>query len=248
MIVTADKEALLIDTGPSDSGTEALIPLLEEYGITALTLIITHFDADHMGNVDELVEAGFDIHVYDRGTDPLDPSYLDYLYLSLLEGKREALLAGSVLTPRDDLVITTIVSDGSFEDGTKIEIESENEKSLGLLLEYGSFKLFAGGDLTGGGNETVDLETHTADLTGPVDVLIVNHHGSNTSSNEHFLRILDPVVSVLSVGANAYGHPTPEVMNRLSQIGSSVYKTEEGDIDILVHMDGSFEVEGDSYP
>ncbi|GAH55576.1 unnamed protein product, partial [marine sediment metagenome] len=68
-------------------------------------------------------------------------------------------------------------------------------------------------------------------------VLKVAHHGSNTSTTEEFLAVVNPQLAVISVGAdNKFGHPTPEVMERLEEkLGSeNIYRTDEhGTIELI---------------
>jgi len=73
-----------------------------------------------------------------------------------------------------------------------------------------------------------ELITHRANLTSTV--LKVAHHGSDTSTTPEFLVVVNPQLAVISVGANnRFGHPTPEVMERLeNRIGSeNIYRTDE---------------------
>jgi len=61
-------------------------------------------------------------------------------------------------------------------------------------------------------------------------VLKVAHHGSETSTSAQFLAAVDPEVAVISVGAdNPFGHPGPEVMERLiDRLGKdNVHRTDE---------------------
>ena len=68
-----------------------------------------------------------------------------------------------------------------------------------------------------------------------IDFLKVGHHGSNTSSSEYFIDMINPKYSLISVGKNnRYGHPKKEVLNVLSK--TKIYRT---DIDgsIMVNLD-----------
>ena len=61
-------------------------------------------------------------------------------------------------------------------------------------------------------------------------VLKVAHHGSKTSTTSQFLAAVDPEVAVVSVGTNnTFGHPSPEVLERLiDRLGEdNVYRTDE---------------------
>jgi competence protein ComEC len=58
------------------------------------------------------------------------------------------------------------------------------------------------------------------------DVLIVPHHGSNTSSSIEFLQVVDPHIALVSAGfQNPFNHPAPVVMKRYKELGITVYST-----------------------
>lgn len=64
------------------------------------------------------------------------------------------------------------------------------------------------------------------------DVLMLGHHGSNTSSDAMFLATVDPDYVIVSAGAdNRYGHPHPEVIDRVEATGATILETaKEGTI------------------
>jgi len=112
---------------------------------------------------------------------------------------------------------------------------SENDYSIGAVISMGVFDEWIGGDLDGQfvasefGYVYHDIELSVAAEVGDVDVLKVNHHGSDHSSNVTFVNQLDPEVSIISVGDdNTYGHPRQAVMD-LVLATSDVYLTERGD-------------------
>lgn len=94
---------------------------------------------------------------------------------------------------------------------------NENMCSITFRLRYGAFDYFAGGDIQGvvpfGAPAWHDVETPIAQVSGPVDVQVVDHHGYADSQNGMLLSALRP--RVLVVPAWAVSHPAPEVLERI---------------------------------
>jgi len=63
-------------------------------------------------------------------------------------------------------------------------------------------------------------------------VLKVAHHGSKTSSSQLLLETWRPQIALISAGrGNSFGHPAPEVIQRLESIGARIYRTDlDGEI------------------
>ena len=60
----------------------------------------------------------------------------------------------------------------------------------------------------------------------PVDVLLVPHHGSQTSSTSSFIAVLKPRWAVVQAGyRNRYGHPAPQVLARYEALGVKLVST-----------------------
>lgn len=154
--------------------------------------------------------------------------------------------------------------DGQMVD-VSIAENKDNDLSIATVIEYGNFSYFIGGDLTGGGNNTTDMETEIIPVVGDIDVLKLSHHGSKTSSNINFLRATSPEVVVISVGDGGvnkgYRLPRQEVLDRVASLDSQpkVYSTHKGedgtlpdqiiaDSHIVIHTDGrSYTVNGTAY-
>jgi len=94
---------------------------------------------------------------------------------------------------------------------------NENMFSNGFRLQYGRFRYFTGGDLPGtpdpGFPAWHALEAAIAPVIGPVDVHVVNQHGSMGEESEPFLRTLRS--TVLIVPSWAPSHPAPDVLKRI---------------------------------
>jgi beta-lactamase superfamily II metal-dependent hydrolase len=78
------------------------------------------------------------------------------------------------------------------------ELPNENTCSCASVIENGAFRYFAGGDITGivelGRPDWFDVESPVADVVGPVDVAVLNHHGHRDTHNEHYVAAIRPRV------------------------------------------------------
>ena len=107
------------------------------------------------------------------------------------------------------------------------EPDNENISSIVIEITYGNQKYLFMGD--------AEEENEAARKWNDVDVLKVGHHGSNTSSTDKFLKQVMPEISIISVGeGNSYELPKEKILNRLENIGSTIYRTDnDGTIQIV---------------
>lgn len=273
LIVSPSGQAVLIDGGPIGAG-QAIREALPFSGMEQLAYILTsHYDADHIGGVDEVI-AGTDgiaftaddlrptLGVLDRG-DEDTPQTIQYDdYASLVDPMRQTIAPGRQISFTDGLEMTCIVVNGETEDGVLFPGNTleENSRSAGWLIRYGDFRYWTGGDLPGDDGE-VDIEDAVAAMIGPVELLHTHHHGSKTATGDAFLEVLSPTVALISAGDdNRYGHPASEVIDRLVDAGIDVFATHVADEDLIEDItitgasivisgnrSGEFSVNGISY-
>jgi competence protein ComEC len=103
---------------------------------------------------------------------------------------------------------------------------------VAILLTYGTARVLLAGDAEAKEEEYMA----NGPYTGPLTVLKVTHHGSNTSSTPLFLSRFSPKIAVIQCGAdNPYGHPTPETLDRLQRTGAKIFRNDEhGDVIVTI--------------
>ena len=183
-------------------------------------LILSHYDADHIGGVPELLREMAVGTIYLPDT-PFDEEARDAL-------TAEAAAHGAeVCILREDCTIP--LGTGSLTVFAPVSLESDNAACASILYSLGDYDMLATGDLDEAAEHRL-LQTHSLPK---VEVYIVGHHGSSTSSGMELLRTIQPETALISVGKNSYGHPAAETLKRLSELGTVVYRTDlNGDLEI----------------
>jgi beta-lactamase superfamily II metal-dependent hydrolase len=223
LLISPSGQTFLFDGGSNGDGNGTVVPLLNSLGISHLDYVgASHYHADHVGGLDEVWNSGITASIcFDRGDNnqPTTQSYTDYK--SRYSSVRQTISPGQVIDLGGGVTLTCIVVDGKLSNGNTVNISGssqlENSSSIGYHIDYGDFQMWMGGDLTGGGNGTTNVESSVAPLVGDVDVYQANHHGSRTSSNSTWISYLKPEFTVLPCGSNnPYGYPTQEVIDRIN--------------------------------
>lgn len=220
---------MLIDGGDVQT-REQLVQFLTDYGVTELDYVVgTHPHNDHIGGLDMVVKE-FDVKTI------LMPKAVSTTkaFERLTEAIRQKGLKIKAPVPGDEFILgdDVRISTLSPQPG---EYEDVNNYSIVFLVEFGNTRFM----FTGDAEKLVEDEilAHGDDIRA--DVLYLGHHGSNTSTSGAFLQAVSPSIGVISCGKdNSYNHPHEKVVNRLTDAGVEIYRT---DIDgtITVVSDGS---------
>jgi len=213
---------IVIDGGPRtperDAGRRVVVPFLRGQGVGRVAVVVaTHGDADHLGGLPAVVEA-FDPELVLEPGEPLGrPLYLEFLAGVEASGARwHAARAGDRIEV--DGVVLEVLSPDSLWLRLPLEV---NEHGVVLRVRYGAVRLLFQADAG------LPVEGRLAGTVGRVEVLKVGHHGSKTATSDAWLDELAPREAVISVGRNNhYGHPAPEVLERLARHGVTVLRTD----------------------
>lgn len=239
---TGDGTRFLCDGGSSSVdqvGKYRLIPFLKCRGIRKVDyLFLTHMDEDHVNGVFELLEGETGITVGCLVMPDIKKEDEKYLQILGTAARKEIPVLRfheGMRMENEQWTLECLApeADADFTD--------KNEGSMVLIMQYGSFRALLTGDIEGDGEKKL-LESQSIQN---ISVLKVAHHGSKNSTPKEFLDMAEPAVSVISCSRdNSYGHPAPELLERLEDAGTVIYATMESGA-VTVRTDGKqFAVEG----
>lgn len=231
---------ILIDGGPGDAVLAELGNVLPFYDRTIDMLVLTHPDADHLNGLVEAVKRYKPKAVLETGVLHDTAQYEEWrTFLAKNKIPIAHAKAGEKFLVADGVTASVLFP---FHDQEGEKPKAVNDTCIVLRMDYGETSFLFTGDIESKAERMLAILRHDA---VDVDVLKVAHHGSKTSSVAEFLEAVSPETAVISVGRNnRYGHPHPEVIDRLSGLEIPVYRTDlRGTVVMRVFPDGTYVVE-----
>lgn len=219
---------ILIDAGGKDgdysTGDEIVKPYLVQNGVYDIEYAVaSHGHSDHVNGIVGLLDimkiknivvpAGFGLTK--EGAALLEKA--EQMHVPVIFLKH-----GDTLKINENMKITAIMPDDKILAFTNEN--SENDRSLLLRLQYGEVSFLFTGDMS------QEAENYSAVLYPDMlasDVLKVTHHGSVSSNSEQFLDAVGAEYAYIPVGTNMYGHPSQEVLQRLTSRNIQYYRADE---------------------
>lgn len=212
-LIEKDNEYVLIDAGNNRDGKK-LVNYFNSLGITKFKYVIgTHPHEDHIGGMDDIIK-NFDIKHY-LMPDLITPTPTFEEVLKQLENKNIKYEVPKIDSTfkLGDAKFKTIFIDNNEED--------MNNSSIVLKLTYKNISYLFMADA----EKKVENQILNKDIKS--NVLRVGHHGTKYATTKEFLKAVNPEYSVISVGKNNdYGFPKEEVLNRIKNSGSRLFRTD----------------------
>lgn len=220
LIKTPKNRFFMIDTGKSgyDKGKSQAEFIVTKYmkdnGIKNLDfIIVTHFDNDHAGGTVDLMRYANVNKIYLNSK--TSNTYTGIKIFEYLESHPEINVHyaknNEIIYKEQGLTITNYFAD--------LGEKQDNENSIITLINYGGQKFLFTGDAG-----IIALEKLKEILPSNITLLKVPHHGADKVLNKNLVNKLAPKISIVSVGKNFYGHPSPETMDLIKD--SKIMRTD----------------------
>lgn len=179
-------------------------------------MVATHPDADHIGGLDDILDI-FDVeNIWLNGDTASTQTYTDFM------AKVNAESAQVHQAQRGDQISLGTLTFDVLHPTLPLDSD-KNENSIVLELSFGQVDFL----FTGDAGSSAEASMLAAGLIDDIGILKVSHHGSKYCSTANFLAAAQPEIAIYSAGANnTYGHPAPETIMRLCDIGAIIYGTD----------------------
>jgi competence protein ComEC len=246
LVVSPEGRTMLVDAGGPvggvteaaeassrfDVGEEVVSTYLWSRRIRRLDVVaLSHAHSDHMGGMPAVLR-NFRPRELWVGIDPDSNAYR-----ALLAEAAELGVVVRRFRAGDEMAwggarVTVLAPDVGYVNGG----QPVNNDSLVLRVENGMGSVLLEGDAEAPSEQAMVASGRVT----PVTLLKVGHHGSRTSTTPEFFASAAPKDAVVSVGmGNTFGHPRGEVIARIADARTRLYRTDEfGLTTFLLGRDG----------
>ena len=227
LFVAPGGESMLVDAGYpgfGDRDADRIAAAAKQAGVSRIDyMVVTHYHRDHVGGVPALA-ARIPIRTFvDHGASVEkgeQPDALFNAYVAVRQKGRHLTVRPGDRIPIGGVDVRVVASGGELiakpmlaggganplckEFVRKDDDPTENARSVGIVVNYGGFRLIDLGDLTWNKEHGLACPDN---LIGPVDVYLTTHHGLASSGPSVLVHALKPRVAIMNNGATKGGSP-----------------------------------------
>jgi competence protein ComEC len=232
LITTPRGQQILVDGGPSPTAlTTGLGQEMPFWDRSIDLVVMTHADADHITGLVEVLRRYQVGGWLDNGR-AVGQAIYEECQKELDRGNvaRSVIQAGAQIDLGDGIILA-VLNPATIPDPLADTRADANDQSVVLRLTWER----AGALLTGDIGVEAESSLLWSEQPLSADVLKLAHHGSNSASSAGFLAAVQPRYTVISAGAgNRFGHPATAVLDRLTQLGVTILRTDQaGTIELV---------------
>lgn len=238
-LIRVNNKNILVDGGGSmyedgfDVGEKTLFPYLLDRGITILDyIIVSHFDADHSQGLNYILENMKVKNVIISKLGQESKEYDKFIKLALKQKSNIFYVKKGDLLKIGKSVIEIL-----YPDNEIINENIKNNNAMVFKLTWNDISMLFTGDIEKIAEEKL-LNMYKGNPEKlEAEILKVAHHGSKSSSINDFIKAVKPQIALIGVGKdNNFGHPNSGVIQRLDNINSKIYRTDEsGEITLKIN-------------
>lgn len=213
-LVICDGHSMLIDGGKRNK-SDLIYSYLKDNDITDLDYIVcTHPDADHVGGLSGALNYAAVGRVFCPVTEYESEYFVDFLKYVGQQGKSITVPYPGDVYSLGSASVTILGPVKNYSD--------TNNMSIVMRIVYGNTSFLFTGDI----KEEAEKDILATGREVGSDVIKIAHHGSQYSNSESWLKKVNPEYAVISVGNNAYEHPTDDVLTNLKKNGVKTFRTD----------------------
>ncbi|MCR5450443.1 MAG: MBL fold metallo-hydrolase [Solobacterium sp.] len=223
ILLYTDESAVLIDTG-LDGFAPYILSTLNSLNIRTLdTLILTHFDKDHIGSADEILES-VEVRRVLLSDYPKDSNEYDDLISALKAAGIQSEIVFGDEQIRFTLDGVQYTVDGP--DADDYDSDDSNNSSLIITVQYGQTSFLMMGDA-----QNDRIKEFLAEDSNTYDVLKVPYHGNYQKQLKNLIPSVQPEYAVITCSASEGGED--KTLELLDKYDVQVFLTYQGNVSIV---------------
>ncbi len=220
----------------ADAGARIIVSHLRYIGVKQMdTLVLSHNDSDHTGGAQSILNA-LPVRriITSLNQSQRDALGLDQMAVSeCVAGQTEQFdgVRMAVLSPDAQTLNADSIPDNQKSCVLRFEVKSEKPDALKSILLTGDMDMLSEANMVvdtnpnSAGIRSIDALTQTPLKT---DIVLMPHHGSNSSSSAPLIQATQPKWAVAQAGKyNPFRHPRAEVLQRYQAAGAQIWRTDE---------------------